>query len=272
MTILEKRQLTDVTTLLVVRARLVARHAEPGQFVIVRAAENGERIPISITDSDPIAGTVTIVVQAVGKTSGLICALEPGDEILDFVGPLGRRVELPSAGYVVLVAGGFGAGAVLPLARDLRWRGVRVAAIVGARTAPLVILRDLLEPACDAYYVCTDDGSSGYRGFVTDKLDELLDAGAPFTHCFAVGPLPMMRQVAKTCARHGLPAQVSLDPVMIDGTGMCGGCRVTVGGATKFACIDGPFFDAQAVDFDEAEERKTMYTIEERIACEAVVA
>ena len=272
MTIIEKRRLTDVTTLLVVRAPLVARHAEPGQFVILRVAEQGERVPISITDSDPIAGTVTIVVQAVGKTSGLICALEAGDEILDFTGPLGRRVELPNDGYVVLVGGGFGVGAVLPLARDLRWRGVRVAAIVGARTASLVILRDLLEPACDAYHVCTDDGSAGYHGFVSGKLGELLAAGVPFTHCYAVGPLPMMRTVATTCAAHDVPAQVSLDPVMIDGTGMCGGCRVSIGGITKFACIDGPFFDAQAVDFDEVESRKAMYAAEERVACEAVAA
>jgi ferredoxin--NADP+ reductase len=166
----------------------------------------------------------------------------------------------------VLVGGGFGAGAVFPIARELAARGVRVSAIVGARTAELVILRDLLETACEVVHVCTDDGSLGYHGFVTGRLEELLRAGTGFTGCFAVGPLPMMRAVAATAAAWSLPAQVSLDPLMIDGTGMCGGCRVTVGGVSKFACIDGPFFDAQAVDFDEAEARKSMYAAEERMA------
>ena len=267
-TILEKRQLTDITTLFVVGAPLVARNAAPGQFVILRVSETGERVPISLTDFDRRAGTITLVVQAVGRTSALIGALEEGAEILDLAGPLGRPVELPSDGHVVLVGGGFGAGAIFPLARELRSRGVKVSAIVGARTAALVILRDLLEPVCDGYHVCTDDGSLGYHGFVTGRLEELLAAGAGYGRCFAVGPMPMMRAIAETAKRWNLPATVSLDPVMIDGTGMCGGCRVTVGGVTRFACVDGPFFDAQAIDFDEAEARKTMYAEEERIACE----
>ena len=267
-TILEKRRLTDVTTLFVVAAPLVALNAAPGQFVILRVSETGERVPISLTDFDREQGTITLVVQVVGRTSGLINALEEGDEVLDLAGPLGHPVELPHDGHAVLVGGGFGAGAIFPLARELHARGVRVSGIVGARTASLLILRDLLEPVCDAYHVCTDDGSAGYQGVVTGRLEELLGAGEAFTSCFAVGPMPMMRAVSETAARWDLPATVSLDPVMIDGTGMCGGCRVSVGGITRFACVDGPFFEARAIDFDEVAARKTMYAPEERVACE----
>lgn len=264
--ILEARELTPVTKLFVVEAPLVARAAQPGQFVILRVAEAGERVPISITDSDALAGTVTIVVQAVGRTSGLLCALGAGDEILDFAGPLGLPAPLPAAGYVALVGGGFGAGAVNPLAKVLHARGCRVEVVAGARTAELVILRELLEPSCDLYHVCTDDGSLGYHGFVTGKLAELLDGGAPFTHCFAVGPVAMLRAVAGTTRPYLLPTYVSLDPIMVDGTGMCGACRVTVGGEMRFACVDGPFFDAHEVDFDEAVTRSKMYVDDERLA------
>jgi ferredoxin--NADP+ reductase len=267
-TILEKQELTEVTTLFVISAPLVARNAAPGQFVILRVSETGERVPISITDFDRAAGTVTIVVQVVGRTSALMCALDEGDEILDFAGPLGHPVDLPADGHAVLIGGGFGAGAIFPLARELHERGVQVTAILGARTRELVILSDLLEPVCDSLEICTDDGTLGYHGFVTGRLEELLAAGAGYSCCFAVGPMPMMRAVAETAGRWNLPATVSLDPVMIDGTGMCGGCRVTIDGVTRFACIDGPFFDAHAIDFDEAETRKAMYAVDERIACE----
>jgi ferredoxin--NADP+ reductase len=267
-TVIETRELTDITRLLVVRAPRVARNARPGQFVIVRVTETGERIPISITDFDAEAGTITLVVQEVGRTSALVCALEQGDEILDLAGPLGMAVPLPDSGHAVLVGGGFGAGAVHPLARELRGRGVEVSAIVGARSAGLLILRELLEPACDHYHPCTDDGSLGYHGFVSARLEELLDEGVGYTSCFAVGPMPMMRAVAEATRPRGLPTMVSLDPIMVDGTGMCGGCRVTVGGRTRFACIDGPFFDAHDVDYDEAVARSGMYAAEERLACE----
>ncbi|MGE5690560.1 MAG: sulfide/dihydroorotate dehydrogenase-like FAD/NAD-binding protein [Pseudomonadota bacterium] len=267
-TVIEKRRLTDVTTLFVIHAPLVARNAAPGQFVILRVTETGERVPISLTDFDREAGTITLVVQVVGRTTALVCALEEGDEVLDVAGPLGRPVELPEGGHAVLIGGGFGAGAIYPLARELRDRGVRVSAIVGARTQGLVILRDLLESVCDAFHPCTDDGSLGYRGFVTGRLEELLSRGAGYTCCFAVGPMPMMRAVADAATRWRLPAMVSLDPLMIDGTGMCGGCRVTVGGVTRFACVDGPFFPADEIDFDEAADRKAMYAEDERIACE----
>ncbi|MGZ4333184.1 MAG: sulfide/dihydroorotate dehydrogenase-like FAD/NAD-binding protein [Gaiellaceae bacterium] len=267
-TIIEKRPLTEVTTLFVVSAPLVAHNAAAGQFVIVRVTELGERVPVSLTDFDPAAGTITLVVQRVGRTSALIGALEEGETILDLAGPLGHPVDLPHTGHVVLIGGGFGTGAIFPLARELRRRSVRVSAIVGARTSGLVILRDLLEPVCDEYLVCTDDGSLGYHGVVTGLLADRLAEGAAYTQGYAVGPMAMMRAVAVTAGQWRLPAMVSLDPVMIDGTGMCGGCRVSVGGVTRFACIDGPFFDAAGIDFDEAVARKAMYAEQERAACE----
>ena len=266
--IIEKRDLTGVTKLFVVHAPLVARNAAPGQFVILRVAETGERIPISITDFSRADGTITIVVQQVGRTSALVCALEVGDTFLDFAGPLGLAVPLPDEGHEVLIGGGFGTGAVFPLARELRSRGVRVSSIVGARTRELVILDDLLATESDDVHLCTNDGSQGYRGFVTGRLEELMDQGAGFTHCFAVGPMPMMRAVADTAQRRGLPAMVSLDPLMVDGTGMCGGCRVSVGGKSLFACVHGPFFDAHEVDFDEADARLTTYKEQEDLACD----
>jgi len=266
--IIEKRDLTDVTKLFVVHAPLVSRNAAPGQFVILRVTETGERVPISITNFDHEQGTITIVVQEVGRTSALVCALQVGDEFLDFAGPLGLEVPLPSEGHTVLIGGGFGTGAVFPLARELRSRGVRVSSIVGARTRELLILDDLLATESDEVHVCTNDGSVGYKGFVTGRLEELIDEGAGFTHCFAVGPMPMMRAVAETTRRRGLPAMVSLDPLMVDGTGMCGGCRVSIGGKSKFACVDGPFFDAHQVDFDVADDRMTTYKEQEDLACE----
>lgn len=266
--IIDKRDLTELTKLFVIHAPLVSHNAAPGHFVIIRVAQTGERIPISITDFDRTEGTITIVVQQAGRTSALVCAMDAGDEFLDFVGPLGSEVPLPHDGHAVLVGGGFGTGAVFPLARELRSRGVRVSSIIGARTRALVILDDLLASESDELHLCTDDGSLGYHGFVTGRLEELLDAGAGFTHCFAVGPMPMMRAVADATRGRALPTMVSLDPLMVDGTGMCGGCRVTVGGKSLFACVDGPFFDAHEVDFDEAGDRLTTYAEQERAACE----
>ena len=266
--IIEKHDLTDITKMFVVHAPLVARNAAPGQFVILRVTETGERIPISLTDFDRDAGTITIVVQEVGRTSALVNALDLGDDFLDFVGPLGDPVPLPEDGHAVLIGGGFGTGALFPLARELRKRRVKVSSIIGARTRSLVILSELLSKESDELHVCTDDGSVGYHGFVTGRLEELLDAGAGFTHCFAVGPMPMMRAVATTTEKRGLPTMVSLDPLMVDGTGMCGGCRVSVGGESLFACVDGPFFDAHQVDFDIADDRLQIYKEQEKVACE----
>ena len=189
------------------------------------------------------------------SAGGLLCALEPGEELLDLAGPLGLPAPLPETGHAALVGGGFGAGAIYPIARELRRRGVRVTSIVGARTAELLILRELLERASDAYEPCTDDGSLGYEGFTAARLAELIEDGAGFTSCFAVGPMPMMRAVAETTRPHGLQTFVSLDPIMVDGTGMCGGCRVTIDGETKYACVDGPEFDAHKVNFQELADR-----------------
>jgi ferredoxin/flavodoxin---NADP+ reductase len=266
--IIERHDLTDATRLFVVHAPLVARNAAPGQFVIVRVTETGERIPISITDFSRAEGTITIVVQKVGRTSALVCQMRAGETFLDFAGPLGLEVPLPANSHAVLIGGGFGTGALYPLARELRSRGGLVTSIVGARTRGLLILTDLLATQSDEVHVCTNDGSVGYHGFVTGRLEELMDAGAGFTHCFAVGPMPMMRAVANTAKNRGLPAMVSLDPLMVDGTGMCGGCRVSVGGKSFFACVDGPFFDAHQVDFDEADDRLTTYQEQEDLACE----
>jgi ferredoxin/flavodoxin---NADP+ reductase len=266
--IIEKRDLTDVTKLFVVHAPLVARNAGPGQFVIVRVTETGERIPISITDFSRANGTITIAVQEVGRTSALVNSLQVGDTFLDFAGPLGQAVVLPEKGHAVLIGGGFGTGALFPLARALRWRGVRVSSIVGARTRELVILADLLATESDEIHVCTDDGSLGFHGLVTTRLEELLEAGTGFTHGFAVGPMPMMRAVAQVTQKHDLPTMVSMDPLMVDGTGMCGGCRVSVGGKSLFACVDGPFFDAHQVDFASADDRLTTYREQERASCE----
>jgi len=270
--ILQKRILTPITKLFVVGAPLIARNAQPGQFVILRVHEEGERVPVTITDFDREAGTVTIVVQEVGKTTRLIGALEEGDEILDFVGPLGRPAPLPREGHVALVGGGFGAAAIYTLARELRRRGVRVSTIVGVRTKDLLILTEELAGQSDRLYLCTDDGSLGYGGFVTGQLEELLQGGADFSEAFAIGPLPMMRAVAETTRPYGLKTWVSLDPIMVDGTGMCGACRVTVDGRTRFACVDGPFFDAHKVDFAEAVVRSKMYVEEQELALKALAS
>ena len=265
--IIKKNDLTGLTKLFVVHAPLVARNAAPGQFVILRVTETGERIPISIADFSRAEGTITIVVQEVGRTSALVCQMRAGDTFLDFAGPLGLAVPLPTEGHTVLIGGGFGTGALYPLARELRSRGVLVTSIVGARTRDLLILTGMLASQSDKAHVCTDDGSFGDHGMVTGLLEELLDEGAGFTHCFAVGPVPMMRAVAQATARRGLSAMVSLDPLMVDGTGMCGGCRVTVGGKSLFACVDGPFFDAHQVDFAEMDARLGTYREQESLAC-----
>ncbi|MFW5680553.1 MAG: sulfide/dihydroorotate dehydrogenase-like FAD/NAD-binding protein [Pseudomonadota bacterium] len=260
--ILHTHRLTPVTKLFEVRAPLVARAARPGQFVILRVHKRGERIPVTITDADAAAGTVTVVIQEVGATSKMANALETGDGFHDLAGPLGEAAELRETGHVVCVGGGFGAAAILSILKGLQPKATRTSAIVGARTAELVILEDRLSAAADALHVCTDDGSAGYKGLVTGKLEELI-AADPVDQIIAIGPMVMMRAVARTTAPHGIPTLVSLDPIMIDGTGMCGACRVTVAGETKFACIDGPLFDATQIDFDELVRRNKTYRDEE---------
>jgi ferredoxin--NADP+ reductase len=266
--ICEKRSLTPVTKLFRVHAPLIAAAARPGQFVIVRVREGGERIPLTIADSDRVTGLVTIVVQEVGATTRLLGALQEGDELLDIVGPLGEVPDIPVHGHIVGVAGGFGAAALLSIMRALKAAGERTTVILGAREKDLLILIEELRQACDTLELCTDDGSVGFKGFVTARLQQMMAGEGPGKpDCVvAIGPMPMMRAVAETTRDVGIPTLVSLDPLMIDGTGMCGGCRVTVGGEVKFACVDGPVFDGHQVDFREALQRSKMYVREEKMA------
>ncbi len=266
--IINKRDLTDITKLFEVDAPLVARRAQAGHFVMVRVAECGERIPITIADYDREAGTVTIVVQEAGKTSAWINALEEGDEFVDFVGPLGQVAPMADSGHVVLLGGGFGVAPIHPVARDLKEKGVEVTSIIGARSEDLLIFEDEMARVSDRVLVATDDGSKGTHGFVTDVLDAMIEDGESIDEVIAIGPMPMMEATAKVTRPHGITTWVSMDPIMVDGTGMCGVCRLTVGGEMKFGCVDGPFFDGHQVDFEEAHKRVKMYESEERIAYE----
>lgn len=263
--ILEKRRLTPITQLYKIDAPLVAKAARPGQFVIIRVREGGERIPLTIADYDREAGVLTIVVQEVGTTTRYMGQLGVGDEILDLVGPLGMPLEIPVEGHIVGVGGGFGSAALLCLMRELRARGDRTTIINGAREKDLLILNEELGGVCDNLELCTDDGSAGFHGLVTERLQQLIDGDGPGRpdSVVAIGPMPMMRAVTETTRGKDIPTLVSLDPLMIDGTGMCGGCRVTVDNEVKFACVDGPFFDAHAVDFEEAVRRNKMYVKQE---------
>ena len=268
--IIKTRRLTPVTKYFLLDAPLIAASAKPGQFVMLRAREGGERIPITITDYDRAAGTITIVVQEVGATTRRVCALEAGEEILDVAGPLGGHIEIAPGGHVCGVGGGFGSAALLCLMRELTARGDRTTAVLGARTKDLLILADELRPVCNNVEICTDDGSAGFKGFVTQRLAQLIDGDGPGRpdHVVAIGPMAMMRAVAETTRPHKVNTLVSMDPLMVDGTGMCGGCRVTVGGKAQFACVDGPCFDAHEVDFDVAMRRNKQYVQEEKLAAE----
>jgi ferredoxin--NADP+ reductase len=263
--IVESCRLAPTITRLVVEAPLVARKRQPGHFVIVRMDETGERIPLTIVDSD--GDTITLIVQAVGKTTKVLAARRSGETIADIVGPLGNPTPLESHGEVACIGGGVGAAEMLPIARGLRAAGNKIHAILGARTADLVILEREMAACSDTLAVTTDDGSRGRRGLVTDALGDLLDA-RPVAAVYAIGPLPMMKAVAALTRSRGVKTYVSLNAIMVDGTGMCGGCRVTVAGAMKFACVDGPEFDGHAVDFDELMRRNRTYVDMERLADE----
>ena len=268
--IVETRQLTPVTKLFKLDAPLIADAAQAGQFVMLRVHKDGERIPVTIADYDREAGTITIVVQAVGATTRRLDALDVGDEILDVAGPLGSPIEIPEGAHVVGVGGGFGAAALLCLMREVRAKGNKATAIVGARTAELLILTNELADVADSVEICTDDGSAGMQGFVTQRLAQLMEGqrpGRPDT-VIAIGPMAMMRAIAETTKDSGIKTLVSMDPLMVDGTGMCGGCRVIVGGKAKFACVDGPAFDAHLVDFDLAMRRNKAYADQEKAAAE----
>jgi ferredoxin--NADP+ reductase len=265
--IIETRRLTPVTKLFRLDAPLIAASARPGQFVMLRVRDGGERIPITIADYDREAGTLTIVVQEVGATTKRVCALEAGDEILDVAGPLGGHIDIAPGGHVCGVGGGFGSAALLCLMREFTARGDKTTAILGARSKDLLILADELQPLCHVE-ICTDDGSAGFKGFVTQRLAQLIAGDGPGRpdHVVAIGPMAMMRAVAETTRGPQVKTLVSMDPLMVDGTGMCGGCRVNVGGRTQFACVDGPCFDAHEVDFDVAMRRNKAYVKEERQA------
>jgi ferredoxin--NADP+ reductase len=257
--IVEARTLAPEVKYFRVEAPKVARKRRAGQFVIVRVAETGERIPLTIADADPEAGWIALIVQGVGKTTRSLNLLDVGDSILDLAGPLGMPSEIESYGSVVVVGGGVGTAIIYPNAVALAEAGNDVTAIIGGRSREFVILEDELRSVCLDVYPTTDDGSYGFHGFVTEKLEAIIAAGKPVDRVLAAGPIPMMRAVAEVTRPHGIQTVASLNPIMIDGTGMCGGCRVTVAGETRFACIDGPEFDAHEVDFDLLQRRNTTY-------------
>ena len=265
--ILDARWLTPNVRWLEVRAPHVVRNYQAGQFVILRATEAGERIPLTIADVDPRAGTIELIVQAVGATTRALCALQPGETIPDLAGPLGHPTEVRFVGHAMVVGGGVGTAVIYPQARALRAAGNRVTAIIGARTARDLILQEQLAPFCDAVLPCTDDGSYGFHGMVTQRLRQYIQrAVAPPALVLCAGPVPMMRAVAAVTRPIGVKTIASLNPIMVDGTGMCGGCRVRIGGEIKFACVDGPEFDAHAVDFKSLADRLTAYKTFERDA------
>jgi ferredoxin--NADP+ reductase len=247
-------------------APAVARKAKAGQFVILRISERGERIPLTIADADPEGGTITLVVEEVGKTTKELGRLKEGDSILDLVGPLGNPMNIGNYGHVICIGGGSGIALVYPLTRALKKAGNRITSIIGARTRELLILEGEMRETSDELYVTTDDGSKGHRGFVTDILRKLVGEREKIDLVVAVGPVPMMKAVADITRPHKIRTLVSLNPIMVDGMGMCGTCRVTVGGETKFTCVDGPLFDGHLVDFEELEARRRLYEPEERLA------
>ena len=259
-----KRQLgPDVLRMDVVTPKL-ARKARPGQFVILRVTEDGERFPLTIADSDPTAGTIALIWQVVGKSTLLLAAMKEGDAILDLVGPLGLPTEIERYGRVLCVGGGIGVAPLYPIAKALKQAGNTVVAVLGARSKNLLILESEFRAVADEVNVATDDGTYGRKGFVTDAIGDLLAEGMKFDKAWAIGPVPMMRNVCKVTAQVGIPTLVSLNPIMVDGTGMCGGCRVIVGGQVKFACVDGPEFHGDQVDFDSLARRLGTYRAKER--------
>ena len=266
--ILKKEALNPTVTRMVIDAPLIAKKAEPGQFIILRVHEDGERIPLTIADFDREQGTVTIIFQIVGATTELLNHLEEGDSLHDFVGPLGRPSETEGLKKVAVIGGGVGCAIAYPVAKKLHQQGAQVHAIVGFRNKDLVILEEEFRAVSDRFVPMSDDGSWGEKGLVTNALEQLIAAGEQYDEVIAIGPLVMMKFVSQLTRQHNIKTVVSMNPIMIDGTGMCGGCRLSVGGKTKFACVDGPDFDGFEVDFDEAMERNAMYREFERHAYE----
>ena len=267
--IIQTEILAPTITKLTVEAPLIARKRKAGNFVIVRPTPTGERIPLTIVDSDPDKGTIVIIVQAIGKTTHIITGMKEGEYLMDVVGPLGEPTPVSDFGTVVCIGGGVGTAVIYPIAKALKEAGNRVISIIGARSRELVILEDEMAAVSDELIVTTDDGSHGKKGFVTDALQEVIAGQGKPDAVYAIGPLPMMRAVANVTREPGIRTWVSLNPIMMDGTGMCGACRVTVGNKMKFACVDGPEFDAHEVNFDELIARNRTYAGPEQEAFSA---
>ena len=261
--IVNKKELNSAVTLLEIEAPFVAKKAQAGQFIIFRVDEFSERVPLTIADYDREKGTVTIIFQKVGLSTNLLAAKEVGESIRDFVGPLGIATEYEGIKKVAVVGGGVGCAIAYPQAKALHKLGAQVDVIAGFRNKDIVILEDEMKAVSDNYYLMTDDGTAGEKGFVTDKLKELIEAGNQYDAVIAIGPIPMMKFVSLTTKPYGIKTIVSMNPIMVDGTGMCGCCRVTVGGETRFACVDGPDFDGHLVDFDELMNRNSIYKEQE---------
>lgn len=265
--IVEKRQLADTITLLKVEAPLVVREARPGQFVIVCLDEFAERIPLTICDTDKSRGTITLIIQQVGKSTKDLCALKAGNSIQDILGPLGNPTEVEKFGTVVIVGGGVGAAELYPAAKALKAKGNKVIAIIGARNKDLIILEDEFKGVVDEVVITTDDGSCGMKGLVTDALKKIM-ASQTVNRIICCGPIPMMKAVTETARPHNIPTIVSLNAILLDATGMCGTCRCTIEGKVRFSCVDGPEFDGYKVDFDELAVRNKRFLDEERRALE----
>ncbi len=268
--IVESRFLAPDVKLFRIEAPKIAAKRKAGQFVILRVHEDGERIPLTIADSNAADGTITIIVQGIGKTTKLLNTFKAGDSIRDIVGPLGKPSHIEMFGTAVSIGGGVGTAIAFPTAAALKQAGNRVISIIGGRTREFVILEDELRAICDEVYPSTDDGSYGFHGFVTDKLRQLIDEGRKIDFVLAIGPIPMMRAVAEVTRPHGIRTVVSLNPIMVDGTGMCGGCRAIVDGKPVFVCVDGPEFDAHKVDFDILAKRNRTYLAQERESLEGL--
>ncbi len=265
---MKREELNPTVTRICVRAPRVARKVLPGQFIILRVDETGERIPLTVADADPAAGTVSVIFQVVGATTTKLNHVPEGGFLADFVGPLGRPTELEGLSRVAVVGGGVGCAIALPVAKALHAAGATVDAVVGFRTKDLIILEKEFRENSTRFLLMTDDGSAGTKGLVTDALRDLIKGGAHYDEVITIGPLPMMKFVSKLTKEYGIRTVASMNPIMIDGTGMCGGCRLTVGGRTVFACVDGPDFDAHEIDFDEAMSRGGIYRDFERHAYE----
>ncbi len=268
--IVSKRVLNEAgtTTEMVIEAPLVARKCKAGQFIIFRIDEFGERVPLTIADYDREKGTVTIMFQPAGRSTEMLNSMEPGDYLADFVGPLGKPTEMEGLKRVAVVGGGVGCAIAYPVAKGMHDAGIEVDMIAGFRSKDIVILEDEMRAGCTNLYITTDDGSYGEKGFTTDKLKALIESGRDYDEVVAIGPTAMMKFVCVATKPYNVKTVVSLNPIMIDGTGMCGGCRVTVGGETKFACVDGPEFDGHLVDWDELLKRNAIYKDEETAAKE----